>query len=173
MAKRKSPPRGDDEQDAGAVNETQIATLAGAAPATRPGSSPFEVNGEMIPSPEAYAPLPGTGGEIESGSVGVLDFGAGDGAAQGGVEAQGATPDVATPPTETAADPIRVVTLDLPLLRTKRYSPRHPRPLSGEHAQALRDLAEGLAHEGARVEGRAVRTPDDALAWLLEKLLDR
>lgn len=68
-------------------------------------------------------------------------------------------------------DPIRIVSIDLPLMETAaRYAPRRLAELERRHADALRRLTDGLVHEGATLEGRPIRTPDDALAWLLEQL---
>lgn len=86
-----------------------------------------------------------------------------------------APPEAAAPP-ETEApivDPVRIVKLDLPLLQTPAslYAPRTLRELDRRHARALRSLTDGLAHEGAKIDGKPVRTPDQALAWLLDQLV--
>jgi hypothetical protein len=82
----------------------------------------------------------------------------------------------ANAPTESEAhdqvpfDPVRFVTVDLPLLRTPAYASNTLRRLEARHAQTLRDLADGLAHEGVKFEGRPILGTDDALAWLLDQL---
>lgn len=85
-------------------------------------------------------------------------------------------PIVATQPEpEPAVDPVRIVKVDLPLLdkssRQQRYAPRTLRELDRRHAKALRALTDGLTHEGAKVDGKTVRDPDQAIAWLLDQLL--
>lgn len=76
-------------------------------------------------------------------------------------------------PPAPAIDPVRIVKIDLPLLQTPatRYAPRTLRELDRRHAKALRALTDGLAHEGAKVAGKPVRDPDQALAWLLDQLV--
>lgn len=76
-------------------------------------------------------------------------------------------------PPESApiSDPVRIMTLDLPLVHTPAYAQRTLRELDRPRAAALRRLADGLAHEGAKVDGKPVRNPDQALAWLLDQLV--
>ena len=85
--------------------------------------------------------------------------------------AAAAAGDRASGPPAIAHDPVRSVMVECPLLRTRRYVNRNFRPLGLRHAQVLRDAADGLNAEGERLpNGKVVKTPEDALVWILERL---
>lgn len=64
------------------------------------------------------------------------------------------------------------VMLEVPVAASSGYAVRHiERPLGVFDAETLRDVAEGLHAERAKLtDGRIVQTPHDALSWILQQV---
>lgn len=70
-----------------------------------------------------------------------------------------------------SADDAITVMIELPLRRTGGYASTSLKDLPHRHARALRDLADGLNHDGKTLAGgKRVQNSDDAIAWLCEQL---